>query len=187
MGNNREPIRLPGSITVDEAADLSRRALSAFVAMRDDKTALAGWLTGDYRVATSFGPPRQARARGSAAALTPSGALRVDEVIEGARLVVHAALAAASSPGAEALVACLPTVVHVLRVVDFRGRAGFVPFDPPRARLADRALSLLVADYMTRPDHFRETFSVSARPAARRSGFVSRVLPVHSVGGVANR
>jgi hypothetical protein len=147
-------VALPGPVAVHDAADASRRAVHAFLAMGPDKVALSAWLVGPYREATSFGPRRFHRAH-----LVPTGvhyttATNIRDLVTMARTVVVAALAAARR-GIDDLVELLPPVVQVAPAHDMYGNHGFVPVDEARMHLVDRVLALLVADYLTRPDHFQ--------------------------------
>ncbi len=178
---NKAPIRLLEGISVDDVADASRDALRALILLHPDKRDLAEWLMGPYGVATAF-------TNGSApASQTVERAPNVVELIIRAKAFLTSAVYSSTSPGAEDLIRLLPALVHVRPVVDQWGGHGFAPFDVPRARLVDRGLSLLMADYLTRADDFLEEMPSWLEHNTGRSpvsGFITRVevLPVADVG-----
>jgi hypothetical protein len=148
-------VALPGRVVVEEAADASRRAVRAFLAMDPDKVSLSAWLVGPYREATCFGPRRVRRTRPDA----PSGQhhttpANIEDLVTMTRTVVITALEAAQH-GVDDLVELLPPVVQVEPAHDVYGNRGFIPIDGARMRLVDRVLALLVADYLTRPGDFQ--------------------------------
>ena len=148
-------IALPRGVLVEDAADASRRALRAFVALDPDKLSLATWLVGLYGEATSFGPHGIRRVRPDALPRAhPITATSIEDLVTVAKTVVIAALAA-THRGVDDLVALLPSVVQVVPAHDVRGTHGFIPIDVAHIRLVDRVMALLVADYLTRPDEFR--------------------------------
>jgi hypothetical protein len=140
---------------VEEAAEASRRAVHAFLAMDPDKVSLSAWLVGPYREATCFGPRCVRRTRPHA----PSGQqhttpANIEDLVTMSRTVVIAALEAARK-GIDDLVELLPPVVQVEPAHDVYGNRGFIPVDRAQMRLVDRVLSLLAADYLTRPGDFQ--------------------------------
>lgn len=136
--------RLPPGKTVLDVADASRDALEQFLALDPyDKLALSQWLIGSYRRAVSFAPK-------SFHAPNPHGS----SVVEHAQQLLDAAIARASEPGAEALLALFPEIVDVVPVHDAFGGRGFAPQDAANATLATRVLTLLLADYLTRADDY---------------------------------
>lgn len=178
MMTTKAPMRLRDDrVTVTDVADASRDALHAFVVMPPRARELGEWLAGPYAHATSF------VLGANPTVLTPRGEWTTAEVITRAQAVIAKAIDASTSPGADELVRSLPPVVHVRPVVDVYLARGFAPFDQPRATLVDRALSLLVGDYLTRPDDFLAVVPSWRRTFERReSGFSARVdvlpLPV---------
>lgn len=172
-------IRLPDGVSVHDVADASRAALRAFMVLPADKRQLAEWLVGPYRTATAFttgnAPPSHDPHR-------PAG---VAELVTHTKALLSRAIYASTSPGAEDLIRQLPAVVHVRPVVDQYDASGFAAFDVPRARLLDRGLSLLMADYLTRADDFLEEMPPWLDRTTGRSpvsGFITRVevLPMSS-------
>ena len=139
----RAPLRLPRDTHVSDVADASRKALDEFLSLDPhDSLALAQWFAVPYRTAVRF-------------ARTPVTvpSLPSPDIVASAQDVVCTALTAAARPGAEGLVSLLPSVVHVLLVEDVFGAHGYAPIDH-EARLVVRALTLLLADYLTRPDDY---------------------------------
>jgi len=147
-------VALPGRVTVEEAAEASRAALRAFLAMDPDKPSLSAWLEGPYRQATDFAPRRLRTVNPGGPFEHHTSPTNIEDLVTMTRTVVTAALAAAQC-GIDALVELLPPVVQVRPAHDLYGNHGFVPVDEARLRLVDRVLALLVADYLTRPDEFR--------------------------------
>jgi hypothetical protein len=148
-------VALQGRVVVEEAADASRRAVRAFLAMDPDKVSLSAWLVGPYREATRFGPCRIRRPDSDAPSSKPhTTATNIEDLVTMSKTLVIAALEAAQR-GIDDLVELLPPVVQVERAHDVYGNHGFIPIDGPRMHLVDRVLALLVADYLTRPDDFQ--------------------------------
>lgn len=147
----RPSIKLPAGRTVLDVADASRVALEQFLALDPlDKLALSQWLIGPYRRATSDAPKRVHRA-GSGEFQQVA---QLASIVSNAQVILDQAIAAASTPGAEGLLALLPPTVDVVPVHDAYGARGFAPMDVTHAKLAVRLLSLLLADYLTRPDDY---------------------------------
>jgi hypothetical protein len=148
-------VALPAPVVVEEAADASRHAIRAFLAMDPDKPSLSAWLEGPYHEATGFGPRRMRSARPDSPSVehhtTPTN---IEDLVTMTKTVVIAALAAARR-GIDDLIELLPPVVQVVPAHDVYGNHGFIPVDEARMRLVDRVLALLVADYLTRPNDFR--------------------------------
>ena len=167
----RPSVQLPRGTTVLQVADATRAALDEFLELYpNDKFALSNWLIGSYRKATSYGPRR---ALPSLQPDRPSSAPPVSMVISHAQAITRAALQAAAKPGADGLLSLMPAVVDVIPVHDMYGGHGFAPIDQPNAKLDARVLSLLLADYLTRPDEYVD---VVDRPARRYSTGKLRAL-----------
>ena len=94
-------------------------------------------------------------------------------VISHAQAITRAALQAAAKPGADGLLSLMPAVVDVIPVHDMYGGHGFAAIDQPNAKLDARALSLLLADYLTRPDEYVDAVD---RPPRRYSTGKLRAL-----------
>lgn len=176
-------LHLPGSVTVTDVADACRSALCQFLALTSgEKRALSEWLVGPYARATSYVPRRRPTSIPPASSRRPeavplSQPERIEDLVVTSQRDAHATIAAALQGGSEALVERLPSLVHVHRVEDAFGAHGFAPIDAPRMRLNDRVLSLILADFLTRPDDFMRNMrnlEEAARVAGRRitrSGF----------------
>jgi len=167
----RPSVQLPRGTTVLQAADATRAALDEFLELYpNDKFALSNWLIGSYRKATSYGPRRAPPALQPD---RPSSAPPVSMVISHAQAITRAALQAAAKPGADGLLSLMPAVVDVIPVHDMYGGHGFAAIDQPNAKLDARALSLLLADYLTRPDEYVDAVD---RPPRRYSTGKLRAL-----------
>lgn len=183
-------LHLARSVSVIDVADVSRRAVTQFLAMPADKRALSEWLVGIYAQATSFAPRRpHTRPSGAPPSSRPgapgsvSPPERIEDLVATVKSEAHATIAAALEGGPDALVRRLPTVVHILRVEDAFGGRGFAPVDAPRIKLNDRVLSLLVADFLTRPDDFARAMAAAPRPRITRSGISVRARPEDATEG----
>lgn len=154
--HKRPSVALRGGLDVSQAAEVARRALRAFLALSPDKRSLSEWLLGPYLEATGFAPRHHASVPSRPESEPPPGPLMgVAELMEDAKFAVREAMSAALGPqGSEKLIRLLPPVVHVMAAHDIYGGHGFIPMDLARTRLTDRVLSLVVADYLTRPDDF---------------------------------
>ncbi len=149
----RPSLALRDHVTVHDAADTARVALRAFLTLEPDKHALAEWLGGPYHVATSFGPRHMRSQPSSPPTPHHTTPMNIHDLVSMSQDVVRAAVDA-SRLGVDELVELLPELVKVIPVHDAFGGHGFVALDEPRMRLADRALCLLAADYLTHPDDF---------------------------------
>lgn len=149
----RPSLALAGNVTVGDAADAARAALRAFLALEADKHQLSAWLTVPYHFATSFGSRHVRSQPSSPVEARHTSPTNIRDLVSMSKVVVRAAVDA-SRVGVDEFVALLPELVKVVPVHDAFDGHGFIPVDEPRMRLADRALSLLVADYLTRPCDF---------------------------------
>ena len=147
----RPSLKLPQGKTVLDVADAARDALEDFLALDpNDKLALSQWLIGPYRRAVGFAPKRFH---------TPSSHTHVEQlalstVVSNAQAVLDQAIDGASEPGAERLLQLIPESVDVVPVHDAFGGRGYAPQDLAHAKLSTRLLTLLLADYLTRPDDY---------------------------------
>ena len=170
----RPSLQLPRGTTVLQVADASRAALDEFLELYpSDKFALSNWLIGSYRKATSYGPRRAPPALSAESDKQTSTASPVSMVISHTQAIVRAALQAATKPGADGLLSLMPAVVDVIPVHDMYGGHGFAAIDQPNAKLDARVLSLLLADYLTRPDEYVDAVD---RPPRRYSTGKLRAL-----------
>ena len=159
---------LPRGTTVLEVADASRTALEEFLELDpNDKFALSNWLIGSYRQATSYGPRRL---RPSAHRSGEVAAIPLSMVVSHAQAITRAALQAAAKPGADGLLPLMPEVVDVIPIHDAFGGHGFAACDHPHAKLDARVLSLLLADYLTRPDEYVDAGGQAPPPRRHSSG-----------------
>jgi len=148
----KRSIALPSPVSLSHVADRSREAVRAFLGLEPAKSALADWLRGPYHDATRFGPRRLVTPSTDGAGLDLGGTAAI---LRGAQLEVRAAVRGAmAAQSAEELVRSLPPVVHIARAHDASGACGFIPLDARGGRLADRVVSLVLADYLTRPADF---------------------------------
>lgn len=152
----RPPHHLPPDVSVREIADAAREALDAFLALSAvDAHGLLDWFKGPYRRAVTLAHvPMGGWVPGEHGTTLP-----VALVVRDAQQTVIEAMRAAAVPGAEGLVSMLPSTVDVVPVQDADGLQGFAPLDRAHAHLATRVLSLLLADYLTRPDEYVVTLA----------------------------
>ena len=162
-------VHLARSITVADVADAARSALTEFMSMAPDKRALSEWLVGSYARATSFVPRRPHSLPPPGSRPPPSQSEAIEDLVVAAKTDAQSIIQAALEGGAEGLVQRLPSMVPIMRVEDAFGGHGFAPLDGPRLRLADRVLSLIVADFLTRP-----TSSLARWRPARARGSPAR-------------
>lgn len=132
------------------AFDLSDRikdALAEFDALEPNKYALAHWLSHAYRATLVVDARPESL-------LTLRVTASLDVVIADARRAL-AETRAAARRGGGAFIAKLPARVHVVRFRDDDGETGFGPIDVG-APLTPRVLSLLLADYLMRPEDYED-------------------------------
>jgi hypothetical protein len=143
---------VPEGTTVFDIANASRVALNEFIELdAADTDALSRWLSGAYRDALSHASreiPHEAKEL-SSQPLTESD-------VRSAQRAANKAIAAAWNGSPEQLIRILPSLVDVIPVHDTSGARGFAPIDRPRSSLATRALTLLLADFLTRPADYTE-------------------------------
>lgn len=164
-------LKLPPGQTVLDVADASRFAFEQFLDLDPhDKVALTRWLLGPYHRAVADLPKRTCTIGHG-----EIDVLELSMIVENAQVLLEQALDAAAKPGAEPLLSMLPpTGIDVTPVLDVNGAHGFAPMDVTHTKLAARVLSLLVADYLTRPeDYFGAPHIASTR---RRSPFRMRAV-----------
>lgn len=125
--------------------------MGAFLALdAHDVRGLAAWFQGPYQAAVSVaGRCTRSTVPPERATQTP-----VSETVATAQAMLRSAILAASEPGASHLVAMLPCVVDVVSVRDGSGARGYAPRNQVCAPLRTRVLTLLIADYLTRPDEY---------------------------------
>ena len=170
-------VHLARSVTVTDVADAARSALTEFMGMAPDKRALSEWLIGSYARATGFVPRRPHSLPPPGSRPPPSHSEAIEDLVVATKTEAQSIIQAALEGGAEGLVRRLPTMVPIMRVEDAFGDHGFAALDGPRLRLSDRVLSLIVADFLTRPDDFARAMAAGPRPRITRSGISARDGP----------
>ncbi len=150
----RPLLNLPEGTVVLDVARATREAIERFLALEPtDKHGLARWLLGPYHGATRFAP-RRLRATTHETLHGAAVPLSVGELVAHAQNALCDAIDAASEPGSERLLAMLPDTLDVIPVRDALDERGFAAQDVAHRRLAERTMTLLLADYLTRPDEF---------------------------------
>ena len=139
-------MNLPQGTRVMDFGERVRAALEEFDAMEPTKWALAHWVTGAYRRALGVGG-------GEHWPLVLRTTSDVPAAVAAARSALARARAAARSLDGR-IVETLPDRVHVVRIRDDSGATGFAPIDVRGASLTDRVLSVLLADYLMRPEAY---------------------------------
>ena len=151
------------------------------------KAELAMWLMGTYTQLTQYASPYSRRRSGEYAQPVPLlreiDARMVERVIRAAHAEVVATLQklSHSSDGAGFALSMLDAG-FVARCEDVRRVAGWVPTTDAR-RLADRVLSLLAADCLTRPDDYALSLAVCTQCHTVEFDIISRargICPRHS-------
>ena len=137
---------LPPGTRVLDVSQRVRAALEQFDALEPTKYDLAHWVTGPYRRTLVVGGQDH----------WPL-ALRVASDVPAVVAEARAALARAREATRSldgGLIELLPDRVHVVRVRDGWDSLGFAPIDVRGATLAHRVLSVLLADYLMRPEAY---------------------------------
>ena len=139
-------MNLPHEMRVTDLSERVQHALEEFAALEPTRYALAHWLTGAYRgtLVTRGNHDWPVVLRVTT---------EVKSVIAEAKAALGRAREAASSLDG-AFIESLPARVHVVRVKDADGQIGFAPIDVRGASLSARALSVLLADYLMRPEAY---------------------------------
>lgn len=167
---HRSGLPLPHGVATTDVASACRRATREFLALQPTKRALAGWLMGSYRVATSFLPRPRPLAHHHHHATGDVGDWA--EVLVAAQAKCVRILKAIES-GPDALLSELPERLPVIVVKSDDGTNGFAPLDLPRLHLVDRVASLILADHLTHPkDHVLPIEPIEE--SSRRSGIAPR-------------
>ena len=147
-------------------ANACRATALAFLneALHWGKAELAMWLMGPYGQLTQYVSPFSRRRSGERACSPPLmreiDARMVDRVIRTAHEEVMTTLARmADAEGSASFAFTMLAAGFVARCEDRGQVAGWVPTSDAR-RLADRVLSLLAADYLSRPGDYENDLSV---------------------------
>ncbi len=135
---------LPPGLSVDHMMFRVERALDDLSRLRATREALAYWLAGPYRRALAN--PKMA----------PFGAgSMLPEDIPSAMRTTHVALVTMRMAAMRGdVTSVLPPQVDVVQMRDRTGGSGFAPFHTDGAALSHRALSLLLAHYLTCPERY---------------------------------
>ena len=139
---------LPRGVRAIDVSDRVCDALDEFDTLEPNKYALAHWLSHAYRNTLVVGACDQRLFT-----------LRVTSTVEVVIAEARRALAEARSAACRldgAFIDKLPSHVHVVRVRDAWGETGFAPLDRHGSTLTARVLSLLVADYLMRPEAYAD-------------------------------
>jgi len=160
---------LPHATDITRVAEASRLAMLTFVngARRWRTVDLTRWLHGSYALATSFvrDATRGAIDSGAGSIVDP----RFDEslvrgVLDECHEVTLETLRAAVNPVyAETVVQVALGSDLIAECQDEEGALGWAPVARPRVVLADRLVSLLAADLLTRPHDYESAFAVCRR------------------------
>lgn len=157
-----------GSIAI---ANACRSTALAFLneAPHWGKAQLAMWLMGPYGQLTQFVSPFSRRRRGSGELVRSAPLMReidarmVDRVIRNAHDEVMRTLKRSCDPDGGASFAFTVLAAGFVARCEDKGRvAGWVPTTDAR-RLADRVLSLLAADYLTRPTEYETDLAICTK------------------------
>lgn len=159
-------LTLPEKTGAIAIASVCRDTALEFVndAERWGKAELAMWLMGPYAQVTQYVPSGASRLRAEGTRPIPLlreiDARMVDRVIRNARTEVLATLQRTMDPeGGASFAFSMLAAGFVVRCEDRQQVTGWVPTTDAR-RLADRVLSLLAADYLTRPTEYESDLSI---------------------------
>jgi hypothetical protein len=149
-------VRLEKGVHVLDVADAAREAALAFVSMSGGgwgRRELASWLVESYEPATVV--PRAGAKRSAVNASGDGIDLREDEIVRVvARARRHAldlVATASTSWRGEGFAREMVDAGLVVGVSDELGALGYAPVRRPGMRLADRVVSLFLADFLSRP------------------------------------
>jgi hypothetical protein len=170
-----------GSVAVAAAC---REAALAFLneSMHWGKPELATWLMGPYAQLTQYVPASSRRKSGEISRPVPLmreiDARMVERVIRSARQEVLGTLArTVDTEGGASFAFSMLSSGFVARCEDRGRNAGWIPTTDAR-RLADRVLSLLAADYLTRPLDYESELARCSRCDTIEFDAVTRVRGV---------
>jgi hypothetical protein len=179
-------------VTVADVADSCRYGAISFlngVLAAWGKPELAAWLAGPYRDVTRYA--REAldlAATRTVVARRSIAPYAIDRVMREAHDEVLAVLRTLAQPdGGIAFAFSALGGSLVGRCRDDAGDPGWIPVSPTRMRLADRVLSLVAVDYLTRPEEYESALAVCAtcRVVAFDSAARARSLcRVHAGSGI---
>ncbi len=138
-------VTLPRGRSVRAAADACRAALESFGSLEPTHLALAGWMSTYYKDALV--------GHHDAAPFSTQFSTPVERVIDDAKRRLAELRREARDPAAT-FVTTLPARVNIARVRDEDGNVGVGPVDVRGAGLEVRVVSLFLADYLSRPEHY---------------------------------
>lgn len=137
-------VSLPLGVTVLQSAAACRVALEEFASLDPTPHALGRWLSTRYRAALAGACEQFFTLRDSSS---------IECAIEDAQRELACMRKEARRPGSD-FIANLPQRVNIVRVRDGEGRLGFAPTDVPGMSLTARVLSIFLADFLARPEHY---------------------------------
>jgi hypothetical protein len=143
------------------------------------KAELATWLMGPYSQLTQYVTPRASRRSMEIQKPVPMlreiDARMVDRVLRNARTeVIEALRSTYDAEGGAAFAFTMLSNGFVARCEDRSHVAGWVPTTDAR-RLADRVMSLLAADYLTRPSDYETELSICSHCSTVEFDAVARM------------
>ncbi len=157
---------LPKSVTVCEVAEACRGAVHAFLGLSEgpvSRRSVAEWLVGPYRAAVATTRVMQDDRRRSGfvpkfqESIPPSAPVNetdLCELVADTRRRVELLIDRCLADPDTSIAGDVVSRGLVERVYDATGEAGFVPALRPRMRLRERLVSLILADFLTRPKDF---------------------------------
>ncbi len=163
---------LPKGVSVGDVADSCRYGAISFlngVLAAWGKPELGAWLAGPYRDVTrharealDLAARRDAiMARRSAVARRTIAPYAIERVMREAHDEVLITLRTLVQPdGGVGFAFSALGGALVSRCRDDQGEPGWIPVSPTRMRLAERVLSLIAVDYLTRPDDYESSLAV---------------------------
>jgi len=173
-------LTLPEQLDALSVAEACRVTALAFLneSQHWGKAELAMWLMGPYGQLTQYMSPGSRRRNGELARPAPMmreiDARMVDRVIHNAYEEVLSTLKnLQESEASTSFAFTMISAGFVSRCEDRGHRAGWVPTTEAR-RLADRVLSLLAVDFLTRPSDYETDFSVCSQCKAIEFDSVAR-------------
>jgi hypothetical protein len=165
-------LTLPERTGIVRLADACREAALSFVnaSPRWTKRDLAQWLAGPYAHATSFaahafGDGTRDHRTSGVNVVTPIDPDTMRRVIDRAREAVLESLRSVTSSPDDGATMALSILSQdlIVQCEDEDGNLGWAPVSRRDIVLADRVLSLFVADYLVRPDEYESSLSVCSR------------------------
>jgi hypothetical protein len=186
-------VRLPSGLAVVQVVDACRYGALGFlngVLGAWGKRELGAWLRGTYEPIARFAAGEGVMLDDAPASQRVVSPHAAERVMRDAREEVVAHLAELANPE-QALAFAFDAIGSLAaRCEDEAGEVGWIPIGRPRMRLAERALSLVAADYLTRSEDYEERIAICSRcgivafDAAARSRGLCRL---HAASGIRFR